>query len=154
MDRDSIEIRELTSVDHRPVGEIADSLSEWFTARAREKIPVDLRFQPGLVAVLSGEVVGFVTFFVSEAVGHIGWLGVLPQHHRKGIGRMLVDRTIERLTQAGVEQLRVDTLSDAVDYEPYERTRRFYRALGFRELYRRKQDNPECPELLVLEREL
>lgn len=101
-----------------------------------------------------GTIIGFITFYVSEGIGHIGWLGVSPNYHRRGIGRLLVERLCTQLKRDGVREMQVCTLGDSVEYEPYERTRAFYRALGFRDLSRVMQDNPECPELLTLKRDL
>jgi hypothetical protein len=54
-----------------------------------------------------------------------------------------------------VKTLQVYTLGDSVDYEPYERTRAFYRALGFVDFKREPHpDNPECPESLFLRKVL
>ena len=48
----------------------------------------------------------------------------------------------------------VETLGESVDYEPYERTRAFYRAIGFRDFKRVMTDNPGMPESLTLQKRL
>jgi hypothetical protein len=51
----------------------------------------------------------------------------------------------------GITEVFVDTLGDSVDYEPYARTRAFYRALGFTDHQRIMQPgNESMPERLVL----
>lgn len=130
--------------------EIAKALPEWFTTGGVKHMSIDLRFQQGFVAVYDSRIIGFLSFFVNESVARIGWMGVLPEFHRQGIGRKLIERLISELKQAGVCELRVNTLGDSVEYEPYAETRAFYRRIGFKDFQRIKQDNPECPELLIL----
>lgn len=65
------------------------------------------------------------------ASAEIYWLGVDPDHHRSGIGRALVERVERQLEDEGVKYLLVMTLHPDDPYEPYQRTRRFYEALGF-----------------------
>jgi len=116
-------------------------------------MPVDAHYHHGFVAELEGHIVGFVTYSTHEGIGRITWLGVLVECHRRGIGRALVEAVVKDLSKHGVTELRVDTLGDSVDYEPYERTRRFYAAMGFVEYERiAMPDNPSCPERLVLTR--
>ena len=143
-------IRKYETADFNHVIEITKALPEWFTKTGIEHMRVDLRFQQGFVAVSDSRIVGFLTFFVTEGVGHIGWIGILPEFHRQGIGRKLVGQLISELKMAGVNILRVNTLGDSVEYEPYERTRAFYWGMGFEDLQRIKQDDPECPEQLIL----
>lgn len=51
--------------------------------------------------------------------------------HRRGVGRALVRRAAADLKADGAMFLQVKTLSDSRADDNYERTRRFYRALGF-----------------------
>lgn len=48
----------------------------------------------------------------------------------------------------------VETLGESVDYEPYDRTRAFYRAAGFRDFKSVMTDNPGMPESLTLKKRL
>ncbi len=143
-------VRPLTSADHAAVLTVARALPAWFTERGVRHIDVDLGFQEGFVAEAEGQVVGFVSLYVAEGVGHIGWMGVLPDRHRRGVGRSLCAAVEKRLRIAGVDTLRVQTLGDAVDYEPYARTRSFYRGVGFTDWKREETGDPECPEQLTL----
>ncbi|MFQ6089395.1 MAG: GNAT family N-acetyltransferase [Candidatus Methanofastidiosia archaeon] len=145
-----IVIRKYVNDDFEQLIEIAKALPEWFTTNGIKHMSIDLLYQHGFVAVLDFQIVGFLSFFVSEGIGQIGWIGILPEFHREGIGRKLIDGLISELRQKGVRELRVNTLGDSVEYEPYERTRAFYRGIGFKDFQRIKQDDPECPELLIL----
>ena len=60
----------------------------------------------------------------------------------------------DRLRDQGAAEVFVDTLGDSVEYEPYERTRTFYRAMGFADFKRVMTDNPGMPESLTLRKSL
>ena len=59
-------------------------------------------------------------------------MGVLKEYHRKGIGRMLVEKAKEEAADMGYSFLQVKTVQMGI-YEDYDDTNRFYRALGFKE---------------------
>jgi ribosomal protein S18 acetylase RimI-like enzyme len=67
----------------------------------------------------------------SAASAEIYWLGVDPDHHRRGVGRALIGALERRLRDDKVRYLFVTTLHPDVDYEPYRRTRAFYASMGF-----------------------
>lgn len=76
--------------------------------------------------------IGF--FAVKMHYGHTGEIfvcGVLPEYHRNGIGKALYNIAEAYLIQNGCKYVTVKTLSDAVSYEPYARTREFYKSVGF-----------------------
>lgn len=133
---------------------IAQSLLGWFTPRGAEMIRLDLNTHTALVAMEAADIVGFLTYFTYEGIGRIGWLGVRPDHHRHGIGRALVTAFEQEMRTIGIDKVEVYTLGDGVEYEPYVRTRNFYRAVGFRDHRIIKRDNPSCPEELVLRKHL
>ena len=143
----------------RQIVELARDLGEWFTPKGVAEIAVDARMQHGFVAFAgsgaSATPVGFVLFNVTAAIGQITWIAVARAHHRRGVGRRLLERAIAELRAANVRELRVETLGPSVDYEPYARTRAFYAAMGFIEHQRVPQpDNPGCAELLVMRRSI
>ena len=65
---------------------------------------------------IDGTVVGFIAMLDS----HVGGLFVDPDHHRQGIGRVLVQHVIDRYAELTVNV-----------YEPNLTARRFYESLGF-----------------------
>ena len=67
-------------------------------------------------------------------------MAVVPELHRSGVGRRMLDAAEAWLREANVEYLQVKTLSASAPDEGYARTREFYRSVGFREL-------EEFPEL-------
>ena len=59
-------------------------------------------------------------------------LGVLKEYHGKGIGRELFRKAKEAAVRNGYSFLQVKTVKMGV-YEDYDKTNRFYLALGFKE---------------------
>jgi len=56
---------------------------------------------------------------------------VLPDWHRRGIGRALVEEACRFALDQGVRLLQVKTLGPSHPSEQYARTRTFYETLGF-----------------------
>jgi ribosomal protein S18 acetylase RimI-like enzyme len=130
---------------------VRDLVGTWFTENAFGNMRVDFRYGNGFVACQGDDVIGFLTFNVKEAKAEITWLGLLKKHHRSGLGRKLLNALKKEMSQAGVKGIYVNTLGDSVDYEPYARTRAFYRAMGFKDHKRIMQpENADCPECLTL----
>jgi ribosomal protein S18 acetylase RimI-like enzyme len=120
---------------HGAVLALARALPQWFNAQGREQIERDLSDKPGWVALDGGRVVGWVQWTpAGGGLAEMVWLGVEPALHRRGVGTALVGRLAGELRGAGVRRVTVSTVADSMVYEPYARTRDFYRAVGFREL--------------------
>ncbi len=124
-------------MDHsEPCMEIARGLRTHFDDGAMEKMPGDLRQNDLYIAEDDdGQVVGFLTVLRrSPDVGDISWMGVRNDLWRRGIGTALMTKAARDLAADGASILMVHTLSDTVDYEPYEATRAFYSSAGFKHL--------------------
>jgi GNAT superfamily N-acetyltransferase len=75
---------------------------------------------------------GFLSLKLHNArAAEIYVLGVLPDRHRRGVGRALLAAAEDYLRARGVEYLQVKTLGSSHADEGYERTRLFYEACGF-----------------------
>lgn len=82
-----------------------------------------------------GDCIGFMS--VKIHYGHTGDIyvcGVLPDYHRKGVGKKLFSSAEKYFLQNGCKYIIVKTLSETANYEPYERTRSFYKSIGFEPL--------------------
>jgi GNAT superfamily N-acetyltransferase len=73
---------------------------------------------------------GIARHSVHSAEVHV--MGVLPDYHRRGVGRRLLEYCERFLVAEGVDYLQVKTLSSRREHEGYGRTRAFYGAMGFR----------------------
>jgi ribosomal protein S18 acetylase RimI-like enzyme len=70
----------------------------------------------------------------TDMAAEIYVMGVLPEHHGRGIGTALVAEAEGLLREMGIEYLQVKTLGPSRPDEHYAATRRFYEARGFRPL--------------------
>ena len=77
--------------------------------------------------------VGFLTLILHSPVSvEIYVMGITPEHHRQGIGRLMLNYAEALLALQSVEFLQVKTLSASKPDEGYDKTRAFYHANGFR----------------------
>lgn len=117
--------------------EILESLPDWFGNReSLEEYVKGVRDLPFWAALNSeGKCLGF--FSVRIHYGHTGDIyvcGVCPECHRMGVGKALYGRTEQFFLEKGCKYAMVETLSDKVNYAPYEKTRLFYENMGFEPL--------------------
>ncbi|MFH1787126.1 MAG: GNAT family N-acetyltransferase [archaeon] len=133
-----IQIRQYRPADIEGIKLIVKSLHpDWFDKDALLNIPLDVRFQKTFVAVSGKRLVGFITIRTKGGGAELEWIGVHSSMHGKGIGERLFKRLEGELRKAGVEYVTVETVGECTpEYEPYAKTRAFYRAMGFR-LYKR-----------------
>jgi catechol 2,3-dioxygenase-like lactoylglutathione lyase family enzyme/ribosomal protein S18 acetylase RimI-like enzyme len=121
---------------------ILDTLPTWFgIPEAVEDYVAVADRKPSVIASIAGVDVGIVTVIRhSPSAAEVHLMAVLPEHHRRGIGRAMLRHVEAGLARDRVEFLQVKTLSDRDPDEGYAKTRAFYRAYGFRPL-------EEFPEL-------
>jgi ribosomal protein S18 acetylase RimI-like enzyme len=90
---------------------------------------------PTVVASLDGDDVGLLTLVHhSPHASEVYVMAVVPDHHRRGIGRKMLRHAENALARDGVEFLQVKTLSAEHPDEGYKQTRAFYLSYGFRPL--------------------
>jgi len=83
----------------------------------------------------SGSVVGFITLNQrSPAAAEIHCMAVRPEFHGRGLGRVLVEHAEALLASRSIEFLQVKTLGPSLPNAEYDRTRGFYRHIGFQPL--------------------
>ena len=61
-------------------------------------------------------------------------LAIRPHAHRRGVGKALIRQARAVAQELGKPYVTVKTQGPSAGYEPYERTRAFYEAVGFRGL--------------------
>ncbi|GJM37038.1 MAG: hypothetical protein DHS20C19_04050 [Acidimicrobiales bacterium] len=78
-------------------------------------------------------------------------MGVHPDLHHLGVGRRLTDEAVRSVAAAGGRWLHVKTRGPSTYDDDYERTRRFYRAVGFDPLYESLTEwGPEDAALILV----
>lgn len=148
----TITIRPIRDDEHGACERILRALPDWFgIENALLDYVRDTQRLPTQLAHVGDEAVGFVTVrrhFPRAAEIHC--MAVLPEHHRAGIGRAMVQFIEHDLTRQGVRFLQVKTLGPSRPCEYYERTRRFYEAMDFTPLEELKDLWPGNPCLIFV----
>lgn len=135
--------------------QLLEELPDWFRfPEAIDEYVAKAERAAAVVAIVDSQEVGLLTLVRHTAfAAEIDVMAVRPGHHRRGVGRAIVDRAEHLLARDGVEYLQVKTLADTVEYEPYARTRAFYAACGFRPLQVLPDFwDPENPALQLVKR--
>lgn len=115
---------------------ILEALPEWFgIPEANAQYVRDIELLPTFLAREGNEVVGFLTIkqHYPESA-EVLVMGVRPDHHHAGAGRALLEAAESWLRFEGVTFLQVKTRGPSSPDPFYERTRAFYRAVGFARL--------------------
>ena len=106
---------------------------------------------PAWLAVVDGEAVGLMLLkrhFASTL--EVYFLGVARARHRQGAGRALMAHAEAVARAEGRRFIMVKTQGPSANYEPYERTRHFYEALGYAALEELDAGwGPENPTLIM-----
>lgn len=115
---------------------ILGTLPTWFGIQASVEDYVSVADRsPTVIASIDAKDVGLLTLVHhSPYASEVYVMAVLPDHHRRGIGRTMLKHVEDTLGPAGVEFLQVKTLSAKHPDQGYEKTRAFYLAYGFRPL--------------------
>lgn len=111
---------------------IAESLPDFFTASGVDSLREDLKSHELYSAIVDDKLVGFITLRLADIASlEISWLAVLPDWQEKGIGTELVKETLNIKAKEGFRICYVKTLAETVPNLGYEKTRKFYKKLGF-----------------------
>ena len=131
-----MEIREIkeSAEKQRIARLVLEALPEWFEIEeTREAYIRDSADLPLFAAFDGDRPVGFLCLKeTGKDTAELHVMGVMKEYHRKGAGRELVLKAKEAAAQAGYSFLQVKTVQMG-RYEDYDRTNRFYLALGFKE---------------------
>ena len=131
------EVRRIEDPDEkeRIAREILEALTDWFEIpETREEYIRNSRGEIFFAAERNDRQIGFLCLKeTGKATAELAVMGVLKPYHRHGIGRALFEAARETAAAAGYEFMQVKTVAMGY-YEDYDRTNRFYRSLGFKEL--------------------
>lgn len=141
-------INKKTKIDYKFI-EITDSiLKQKYTQMILDKLPLwfgipestkeyiaNVVQYPFWAALENDRCGGFISGRVHyNRTGDIYVFGVDPEFQGVGIGKGLIIKIEEYFQELNCEYIIVKTLSDIANYEPFEKTRKFYKAMGFNEL--------------------
>lgn len=128
----SIEIRKGNIKDSNEAINISRKLTDFFDSAAFEKMKKDFLVDDLYIAEKGKKIIGYCSIrYKKEFVAEITWLGILPNEHKMGYGRKLLEFIEKELKSNGIKILEVKTLDESANYEPYEKTRRFYKKCNF-----------------------
>ena len=135
---------------------ILRALPEWFgIEEATAEYVRDIETLPTLMAQTDGRDVGFLSLKRHfDRAAEVHCMGIVPEYHRRGIGRALQARAEAWCLDEGIEYLQVKTLGPSRVCEHYARTRAFYRAVGFEPLEELKTLWNEANPCLMLVKRL
>ena len=135
---------------------ILRSLPAWFGIEASiVQYSAEIDHLPTLVACEAERAIGFVSLKQHTPYSaEVYVMGILPEMHRKGIGRALINRAQIWLNNCGIEYLQVKSLGPSHSDENFAKTRAFYEAMGFRPLEEFKQIWDEHNPCLIMTQKL
>jgi GNAT superfamily N-acetyltransferase len=128
-----VNIETAGSADLAECEAILRSLPDWFGIEdAIERYTADMRRMTTFVARLDGRVVGFLSLHRhNDVTVEIHVMGVEQEHHRRGVGRALVQATERWARERSHRLIEVKMLGASHPSEDYRSTRAFYLAQGF-----------------------
>ncbi len=114
-------------------GPILRALPEWFGIESSTKAYIESTDQMPTILAFDGQrAVGFLTLnqhFPQSAEIHV--VGVHPDYHRQGVGRLLQAEAERWCLQQGIRLLQVKTVAEGRECVHYKKTRAFYLSMGF-----------------------
>ena len=113
---------------------VLEALTDWFgIEEAREEYIATSADLPFFAAYDGETPIGFVCLKeTGRDTAELFVIGVKREYHRSGVGRRLFEAARADAAERGYSFLQVKTVRMGC-YEEYDRTNRFYLALGFRE---------------------
>lgn len=113
---------------------VLEALPDWFgIPEAREAYIADSTGKLFFCAEENGQSIGFLYLKeTGRATCELAVMGVLASHHRRGVGRALLEHAKAAARAAGYAFMQVKTVQMG-RYPEYDVTNRFYLAMGFRE---------------------
>ena len=144
-----LEIRRFKASDLKEIVEIEKTSfpqpwSEAYFKKAYKEYPNDF-----LVAKLSGRVTGYILGYAkSNKSGLIKTLAVNKRYRRQGIGRKLVNFTVQRLKQKGLKKIVLHIRKEN------QTANSFYKKVGFRTVKIIKKYYPNSQDAYLMEKDL
>lgn len=115
------------------IEKILRSLPEWFELEEGiKKYIEEAKKTTCYISESDGNVNGYISVKSHNSdSAEILSMGVLKEYQGHGIGRDLVGTVEKALKEKGIKLLQVKTLGPSANCKHYEKTRAFYRSIGF-----------------------
>ena len=130
---DNITIEPPTTKCGEVCEKVLRALPEWFgIEESLVQYVKDAETMPTMLVKDGDAAVGFLTIkkhFPESADIHC--MGILPEYHRTGTGRKLIEALENHLRSEGVKMLQVKTVSADRKCPAYTKSRAFYKGVGF-----------------------
>jgi len=112
---------------------IMNALPTWFSPPEDiENKAIIHRTYPFFAVFDDDRVIGFLALKIhNQYTAEVYNIGILEEYHRRAIGHLLIERSVEYCKDNNLIYLTVKTLDSSAVYEPYDRTRAFYYKEGF-----------------------
>ncbi|MDL2233294.1 GNAT family N-acetyltransferase [Ruminococcaceae bacterium OttesenSCG-928-L11] len=129
------ELREITAADEKAAicDAILHGLPHWFGIEESIQGYIrDCREMPFWAVYDASAAVGFLALKPHNPhTAELAVMGIRPEYHRSGLGRILVTQAKAYCREKGFRFLTVKTLDESREDEGYAKTRCFYLAMGF-----------------------
>ena len=114
---------------------ILNNLPDWFgLPESTKKYIEESKRMPFWAWIEDGKVLGFAALKeTSRFAAEVYVMGVMPECHRKGIGKELFFALQGYSKEKGYSFLQVKTVQSG-HYDEYDKTNAFYQSMGFKEL--------------------
>ena len=115
---------------------ILKSLPNWFgIPESTQEYINESSNLPLFAAIDESKPLGFISIKENnQYTAEIYVMGVLPNYHKQGIGKTLLNRVLQWAKEKGYEFLQVKTLDESHPDVYYAGTRKFYTSVGFKPL--------------------
>lgn len=112
------------------------ALPDWFgIEEAIVDYAREINVLPTFLIKQQEKIIGFVTIKIHfPCSAELFVLGILPEFHHKGLGKLAIEKVEDYCREKEIKFLQVKTLSPKRECQAYEKTRKFYLALGFQPL--------------------
>lgn len=111
---------------------IIATLPDWFGIENSNQDYIKAAAQHSAIAAENNDsIIALLIYKTMSGICELHWMGILPEHHRQGIGRQLVTALSDECQKTGVKTIVLETLDPDLADKAYLQTYKFYKKMGF-----------------------